>query len=131
VDFRRQQIRAFRHKTLAGFPVPIFPQLRPLLEKRYAMARGVNGSKVPPPSTKVFSISNPKKAIEAACKRLNFPDYTSRAFRRVFITLAIERGVDVKVVAQWQGHRDGGKLILDTYSHVRPPQRTNGQINDG
>jgi hypothetical protein len=26
----------------------------------------------------------------------------------------------VKVIAQWQGHRDGGKLILDTYSHVRP-----------
>jgi hypothetical protein len=26
----------------------------------------------------------------------------------------------VKVIAQWQGHQDGGKLILDTYSHVRP-----------
>jgi hypothetical protein len=26
--------------------------------------------------------------------------------------------VDVKVIAEWQGHRDGGKLILDTYSHV-------------
>jgi hypothetical protein len=38
----------------------------------------------------------------------------------MFITRAIERGVDVKVIAQWQGHRDGGKLILDTYSHVRP-----------
>jgi hypothetical protein len=38
----------------------------------------------------------------------------------MFITSAIERGVDVKVIAQWQGHRDGGKLILDTYSHVRP-----------
>jgi len=24
----------------------------------------------------------------------------------------------VKVIAEWQGHRDGGKLILDTYSHV-------------
>jgi hypothetical protein len=24
----------------------------------------------------------------------------------------------VKVVAEWQGHKDGGKLILDTYSHV-------------
>jgi hypothetical protein len=23
------------------------------------------------------------------------------------------------VIAEWQGHRDGGKLILDTYSHVR------------
>jgi integrase len=40
--------------------------------------------------------------------------------RRMFITRAIERGVDVKVIAQWQGHRDGGRLILSTYSHVRP-----------
>jgi hypothetical protein len=24
------------------------------------------------------------------------------------------------VIAQWQGHKDGGKLILDTYSHVNP-----------
>jgi hypothetical protein len=38
----------------------------------------------------------------------------------MFITRAIERGVDVKVIAQWQGHQDGGKLILSTYSHVRP-----------
>ena len=37
----------------------------------------------------------------------------------MFITRAIERGVDVKVIAEWQGHRDGGKLILQTYSHVR------------
>jgi len=35
----------------------------------------------------------------------------------MFIVRAIERGVDVKVIAEWQGHRDGGKLILDTYSH--------------
>jgi site-specific recombinase XerD len=38
----------------------------------------------------------------------------------MFITRAIEKGVDVKVIAEWQGHKDGGKLILDTYSHVRP-----------
>jgi len=36
----------------------------------------------------------------------------------MLITRAIERGVDVKVIADWQGHKDGGKLILDTYSHV-------------
>ena len=34
---------------------------------------------------------------------------------------AIELGVDVKVIAEWQGHRDGGKLILQTYSHVNRP----------
>ena len=38
----------------------------------------------------------------------------------MFITRAIERGVDVKVIAEWQGHKDGGKLILQTYSHVNP-----------
>jgi hypothetical protein len=38
----------------------------------------------------------------------------------MFITRAIEKGVDVKVIAQWQGHQDSGKLILDTYSHVNP-----------
>jgi hypothetical protein len=37
----------------------------------------------------------------------------------MFITRAIEKGIDVKVISEWQGHRDGGKLILQTYSHVR------------
>ncbi len=36
----------------------------------------------------------------------------------MFITGAIEKGVHVKTIAEWQGHKDGGKLILDTYSHV-------------
>jgi hypothetical protein len=36
----------------------------------------------------------------------------------MFMARAIERGVDVKVIAEWQGHKDGGKLILDTYSHL-------------
>jgi site-specific recombinase XerD len=38
----------------------------------------------------------------------------------MFITRAIEKGIDVKVIAEWQGHKDGGKLILQTYSHVNP-----------
>ena len=50
----------------------------------------------------------------------------------MFITRAIEKGVDVKVIAEWQGHRDGGKLILDTYSHVNPEhsQRMAQLMND-
>jgi integrase len=49
---------------------------------------------------------------------LKFPQFTQPSLRRMFITRAIELGVDVKVIAEWQGHKDGGKLILDTYSHV-------------
>jgi len=120
VNFDRSQIITFRQKSRRGFPVPIYPWLRPLLEKRFALATEQNSGTAPLPSTRVFSISNAKTATETACERLKLPNYTSRSFRRTFVTTAIERGVDVKVIAQWQGHRDGGKLILDTYSHVRP-----------
>ncbi len=120
VDFQRSQFTTFRHKTRRGFEVPIYPQLRPLLERRWAAAVKKNGGKPPRPEMKVFSIGDAKKALASACVRLNLPAYSARAFRRMFITAAIERGVDVKVIAGWQGHSDGGKLILDTYSHVRP-----------
>jgi len=112
VDWQREQIITFRHKTKSGFAIPLYPQLHPLLERRYAQRT--------PGEDHVFTIKNAKKAIAAACKRLKLPAYGHRSFRRMFITRAIEKGVDVKVIAEWQGHRDGGKLILDTYSHVNP-----------
>jgi integrase len=118
VNLEKGQIVTFRHKTKQGFAIPIFPQLRPLLVKRWALATAANAGNPPPVGTRVFSVTDPRRAIEAACDRLKLPHYTSRSLRRLFITTAIERGVDVKVIAQWQGHRDGGKLILDTYSHV-------------
>jgi integrase len=120
VNLEKGQIVTFRHKTKQGFAIPIFPQLRPLLVKRLALATAADAGNPPSVGTRVFSVTDPRRAIEAACERLKLPHYTSRSLRRLFITTAIERGVDVKVIAQWQGHRDGGKLILDTYSHVRP-----------
>ena len=115
VDWQNEQITTFRQKTRRGFAVPIYPQVRPLLESIRAARGGT-----PDGSEKVFRVKDAKKAIANACERLKLPAYTHRSFRRLFITRAIERGVDVKVIAEWQGHRDGGKLILDTYSHVAP-----------
>lgn len=112
IDWQREQIITFRHKTKSGFAIPLYPQLRPLLERRYSQRSSGDD--------RVFKIKAAKRAIAAACKRLKFPSYSHRSFRRLFITRAIERGVDVKCIAQWQGHKDGGKLILETYSHVNP-----------
>ena len=112
VDLDAGRLITFRHKTSTGFVVPIFPQLRPLLER---LCKGKANR------DKIFKIANAKHALTNACKRLGLPPFNQRSLRRMFITRAIERGVDVKVIAQWQGHRDGGKLILDTYSHVRQP----------
>ena len=115
VDLERGLIRTYRVKTDRGFTVPVYPRLRPLVERLRAdaVAAGQAG-----PSARVFPIADIKKALEAGCRRLGLPAYRHRAFRRMFITDALQRGVDVKTIAAWQGHRDGGKLILDTYSHV-------------
>jgi integrase len=112
IDWKREQITTFRHKTKSGFAIPLYPQLRPLLEKRHSQRL--------PGEDRVFGIADAKRAIAAACKRLGLPAFSHRAFRRMFIVSAIERGVDVKVIAEWQGQKDGGTLILRTYSHVNP-----------
>jgi integrase len=114
IDMDKGVITTFRHKTSRGFNIPIYPQLRPLMEK-------LKGKTHHAPGEKVFKIKDAKKSLAGACRRLGMPNYTHRAFRRMFITRAIEKGIDVKVIAEWQGHRDGGKLILDTYSEVRRP----------
>lgn len=111
IDWQNQRITTFRHKTKSGFVIPIYPQLRPLLER-------LSGNRRPAPDEPVFVIRDGKKALAGACRRLGLPAYTQRALRRMFITRALEKAVDVKVIAEWQGHKDGGKLILDTYSHV-------------
>jgi integrase len=108
IDWERRTITTFRHKTKSGFQIPVYPQLEDLLRRRCSQAD----------TGHVFTVKDAKKAISAACRRLNLPGYSHRSFRRMFITRAIERGVDVKVIAEWQGHKDGGKLILGTYSHV-------------
>ena len=109
IDLAAGQIITYRHKTSTGFAIPIFPQVRPLLERLYEGKAH---------DERVFKILDAKKALTGACRRLGYPPFSQRSLRRMFITRAIERGVDIKVIAEWQGHRDGGKLILDTYSHV-------------
>jgi integrase len=109
------QITLYRCKTDTGFVIPIYPQVRPLVEK-LCKGKGHN--------ERLFSINEARKALENACKRLSFPKFTHRSLRRMFITRAIERGIDVKVISEWQGHQDGGKLILQTYSHVNAAHST-------
>jgi integrase len=124
VDLQAERIITYRHKTRQGFAVPIFPQLRPLVEK---LCKGKAHDE------RLFKHDDAAKALSNACNRLGLSPFSHRALRRMFITRAIERGVDVKVIAEWQGHRDGGKLILATYSHVRRPhsQRMAQLMTDG
>src|SRR5215831_1378775 len=93
IDWKHETITTFRHKTKSGFAIPIYPQLKPLLLRR---------RRDDAPNERVFKINDAKRAIAAACQRLNLPKYSHISFRRMFITRAIERGVDVKVIAEWE-----------------------------
>src|SRR4029077_14969690 len=68
IDWKREQITTFRHKTKSGFAIPLYPQLRPLLERRRVQRS--------PGETHVFRIKDAKRAIAAACKRLKLPPYS-------------------------------------------------------
>lgn len=119
VDLDAGRIIVYRHKTDVGFAIPIYPQLRPLL------TRLCKGKK---PHERLFTVYGARKAIANACKRLGFvrestdgrllAQFTHRSLRRMFITRCLERGIDVQTVSRWQGHRDGGRLILQTYGDV-------------
>ncbi len=113
VDFSRKRLAVRRQKTQAVFYVPIYPQLGTLLERRLKGAK-----EKPTPTTKVFKIKDAKKGLEAACLRLKLKHFTQRNIRQVLIRKLWKAGVDYKLISKWQGHQDGGKLILDTYTEV-------------
>jgi len=111
VDLASSRIFVKRRKTGIGFHIPIYPQSRDLIEK---LCQGKKHDE------RLLKLDDARKALASACRHLGYPAFSQRALRRMFITRCIEKGIDVKVIAQWQGHKDGGKLILDTYSHVNP-----------
>jgi integrase len=66
----------------------------------------------------VLAIDKCPKALSSACTTLGLPHITHHDLRHWFATQAISKGVDVPTVARWLGHKDGGALLMRTYSHL-------------
>ena len=110
INFDTGWMEILRQKTQRRFPVPIYPNLKPVLE-RLAQKEHKN-------SDSVLKISDGKKALAAACKRLGYHRFTQRNIRAAQIRRLWQSGVDIKKIAEWQGHQDGGRLLLNTYTEV-------------
>jgi integrase len=115
IDFAKNQVlitggdlgtKNSRHRR-----VPMIPQLRELLLR-------IRPSQIEK-SHRVIKIDSAKKALETACRRLEYPKFSHHSFRHMFATQAIESGVDIPTVARWLGHVDGGTLLMRTYGHLR------------
>jgi integrase len=120
IDFDLGEMRVKRVKTGKYFTVPLYPKLQTLLTrlKSEAEARAKEENRELRGDERVFIIDNARKALQSACERLKMPAFTQRNLRQMFIVEAYRAGVDVKTLAKWQGHQDGGKLIMDTYTEV-------------
>lgn len=67
----------------------------------------------------LMASKNIRKTLRTACAAIKIHRITNHDLRHLFITRCMESGVDVKTVAEWVGHQDGGSLILKTYAHLR------------
>lgn len=110
VDWDKNGMDILRKKTGERFQVPIYANLKPLLERL--------SKKEHKQTDGVLKISDGKKALAAACKRLGYHPFSQRNIRAVQIRRLWRDGVDIKLISKWQGHQDGGKLILNTYTEV-------------
>lgn len=113
VDMTKGRMTIRRHKTDVRFSVPIYAHLRPLMERLLKEAGGNPG-----PRTRVLKILDARKALTGACQRLGFPHFTQRNLRQSLIMRLWKAGIDRKLIAKFQGHQDGGQLILSTYTEV-------------
>jgi integrase len=111
INLEDGEIVILRKKTQQGFTIPIYPEARAIIERR--LEGMVDG-----PEERLLPYDNCKKGLAAACKRLGFPNFEPRSLRRYFITKALRAGVDVPTIARWQGHRDGGVLIMSVYGDI-------------
>ena len=100
-------------KTHRERTIPIFPSLRKQLDRIFSRRPDL------PPSSRIFQIDTPRKALALACKRLGLPQFTIHSLRHFFATNAIESGISFKTVASWFGHSDRGALVARTYGHLR------------
>ncbi len=108
INLEAGTIQVFRKKTREAFTIPIYPLARPIIERRLADMPAE-------PTARLLPHDDCKKGLAGACRRLQLPKFEPRSLRRHFITEALRLGIDAPTVAAWQGHRDGGKLVLSTY----------------
>lgn len=119
-DVEKDHLKVVRVKTTVPFDVPIYPWLRALVDKRVARTF----TKEQP----LFQVNDADKRLLKACRRLGYTyrndkgkltsKFTPRSLRAMLIKRLHVAGVPVKRIALWQGHRDGGRLIMEVYTEV-------------
>ena len=103
----------FRKAKRGAYFIPLFPQLRELLEKIRAQYPDAK------PTDKVLPTLSIQTVLTSTCADMKISHLSHHDLRHLFATRCIESGVDIPTVSRWLGHRDGGTLAMKTYGHLR------------
>jgi integrase len=119
VDFSAEQIVVRGDETTGTKNweirrAPMIPEMRALLERLRSEQPDAKGT------DSVMTAKEFRGSVKTACRKLGVPYFNHHAMRHLFITRCMELNINVRLIADWVGHKDGGALILKRYSHVRP-----------
>ena len=106
VDWLMKRISFIRRKTGKEYKVPIYPWAEDFIRTEIEPRLKLNAP--------VFDWRNPRKALETACRNTGLPCVEVRSLRRTLIIHLIQQGIDIRLIAKWQGHADA-TLILSRY----------------
>jgi integrase len=128
VDLGRRQIAiygdpdpAIGTKNRKMRVLPIFDHALPLIQRLLARKNlRIYGKEVR--CDFLLAIGKCYGAINSAARKLGIPVHGHHTFRHLCATRWIEQGVNIKHVAKWLGHQDGGKLALTIYTKARDEQ---------
>lgn len=101
-------------KNMESRYIPITVQLKELLHDMKSKPRYFKGDR----AGYVLAVMECQKALDKACRLTGITRITHHDLRHLFATRCIQSGVDIPTVAKWLGHKDGGALLMKTYSHV-------------
>ncbi len=71
------------------------------------------------PDGVVFKANACNRSLKRACAQVGCMKLSHHKLRHWFATIALEKTGDPKQVSEWLGHQDGGKLVMNTYTHTR------------
>jgi integrase len=111
IDWDRNELY-FRKAKYGTYTIPLFPELRELLEKLKSFTGGT-------PSKRVLPTNSIQCVLTAACKQLGLPHLSHHDLRHLFATRCVEAGKDFITVASWLGHKDNGRTVMMVYGHLR------------
>jgi integrase len=66
----------------------------------------------------LLKLTECREALANACAKTGIPKVGHHDLRHLFTTRAIEAQIPIPTVARWLGHKDGGALLMRTYSHL-------------